>query len=82
MTTAERRQTRSKIAKVPKEDDGCTEVKRDQSQLYIIPQTKAEACLSKETMLAVVDKAKHKAHMLALEAKREMERQLDQVLYY
>ena len=33
-------------------------------------------------MLAVADKAKKRAHKLALEAKREMERQLDQILYY
>lgn len=33
-------------------------------------------------MLAITDKAKYRARKLALQAKRDMERQLDQVLYY
>jgi hypothetical protein len=46
----------------------------DHGSLYIIPPVKAEACLSKETMLGVVGKAKHRAKQLARGARQDIER--------
>lgn len=50
--------------------------------LYLIPQHKAEACLSKDTMIQIAEKASDKARQLAFQTRREIEKQLDNAIYY
>jgi SWIRM-associated region 1 len=49
--------------------------------IYLIPQNKAEACLSKETMLQIVEKTKQRSRRLVKAARKEIESCLDDVIY-
>lgn len=47
-----------------------------------MPPAKAEACLSKETMLAIEEKAATKSKRLAKQSRKDIERELDNMIYH
>ena len=47
-----------------------------------MPPARAEACLSKETLLAVEQKAQDRARRLGKRARKAIERELDSAIYY
>jgi len=59
-----------------------TDDKDDAGELYIVPAARAEACLSKETLLAVEQKAQDRARRLGKRARKAIERELDSAIYY
>jgi len=56
--------------------------KEHQGDIYLIPQSRAEACLTKDTMLQIVEKTKSRSRRLAKQARKEIESCLDDVLYH
>ncbi|CDW80830.1 swi snf and rsc complex subunit ssr2 [Stylonychia lemnae] len=83
----ERRTTRKQQAAKKKEQQQVNQqtnqkVHEDLGDLYLIPHSKSQACMTKEVLQKICETAKEKSKRLAKQKRKEIEGQLNLAIYY
>ncbi len=77
----EKRATRSSKHQ-KKGDESQTLRKESERDFFVIPQSKSQACLSKELMVKILDQCQLKSERLVREKQREIELSINLAIYY